>query len=30
MNIRSFTTLFKFARYLGLVEFVRNDSKIVE
>jgi hypothetical protein len=30
MNIHSFTTLFKFARYLGLVEFVRNDNRLFD
>jgi len=30
MNTHSFTTLFKFARYLGLVEFVRNDNRLFD
>jgi hypothetical protein len=27
MNVYSFTTLFKFARYLGLVEYVRDEPR---
>ena len=30
MNIHSFTTLFKFARYLGLVEFMRSDNRLFD
>ena len=30
MNIHSFTTLFRFAHYLGLVEFVRNDNRLFD